>query len=280
MVEVAALAATAAAVLDSVAITATRRRTRSAASSGNLSSSPPAQRNSIATVFPSTKPASLKPLRNPAKRLAFGSGEPECRNPMTGIAGCCARAASGHAAAAPPSMVMNARLCTSVIATRFVMAGHSASEDPRERAYVRPSTSLPHQQRKTWMPRTRRGTTSDCAASLDHPIGEQLQRVGHGEAKGCGGFEIDDKLVSERELNRQITWACAPQDPIDVRCCRSHELELIDPIGHQTSTLGIEAERIDRGQAVSGRQCDNEVALCRRQRARRYDQAAALLSES
>jgi hypothetical protein len=32
-----------------------------------------------------------------------------CRNPTTGIAGCCARAASGHAAAAPPSSVMNSR---------------------------------------------------------------------------------------------------------------------------------------------------------------------------
>jgi hypothetical protein len=32
------------------------------------------------------------------------------KNPMVGIfAGCCARAASGHAAAAPPSSVMNAR---------------------------------------------------------------------------------------------------------------------------------------------------------------------------
>ena len=28
------------------------------------------------------------------------------RNPITGIAGCCARAASGHAAAAPPRSVM------------------------------------------------------------------------------------------------------------------------------------------------------------------------------
>jgi hypothetical protein len=28
---------------------------------------------------------------------------------MTGIADCCARAASGHAAAAPPSRVMNSR---------------------------------------------------------------------------------------------------------------------------------------------------------------------------
>jgi hypothetical protein len=31
------------------------------------------------------------------------------RNPITGIAGCCACAASGHAAPAPPSSVMNSR---------------------------------------------------------------------------------------------------------------------------------------------------------------------------
>ena len=31
------------------------------------------------------------------------------RNPITGIAGCCARAASGHAAAAPPSVKTNSR---------------------------------------------------------------------------------------------------------------------------------------------------------------------------
>ena len=38
-----------------------------------------------------------------------GSRDALCRNPITGIAGCCARAASGHAAAAPPSSVMNSR---------------------------------------------------------------------------------------------------------------------------------------------------------------------------
>ena len=37
------------------------------------------------------------------------SGDVALRNPITGIAGCCARAASGHAAAAPPSSVMNSR---------------------------------------------------------------------------------------------------------------------------------------------------------------------------
>ena len=36
------------------------------------------------------------------------------RNPITGIAGCCARTASGHAAAAPPSSVMNSRRSHSI----------------------------------------------------------------------------------------------------------------------------------------------------------------------
>ena len=36
------------------------------------------------------------------------------RNPITGIAGCCARAASGNAAAAPPSSVMNSRPAHSI----------------------------------------------------------------------------------------------------------------------------------------------------------------------
>jgi hypothetical protein len=53
-------------------------------------------------------------VRNAATRLAFGSGEPECRNPTTGIAGCCPRAVSGHAAA-PPRSVMNSRRLISCI---------------------------------------------------------------------------------------------------------------------------------------------------------------------
>jgi hypothetical protein len=40
------------------------------------------------------------------------AGERALSNPITGIAGCCARAASGHATAAPPSSAMNARRCS------------------------------------------------------------------------------------------------------------------------------------------------------------------------
>jgi hypothetical protein len=34
---------------------------------------------------------------------------PALRNPITGIAGCCSRAATGHVTAEPPSRVMNLR---------------------------------------------------------------------------------------------------------------------------------------------------------------------------
>src|SRR5262249_12735364 len=53
-------------------------------------------------------PASARPSLKAATRCAHSASDPGLRNPTTGIAACCARAASGHAAA-PPMSVMNSR---------------------------------------------------------------------------------------------------------------------------------------------------------------------------
>jgi hypothetical protein len=50
-------------------------------------------------------PPTLLPWRKAAMRCADSSGDRALRNPMTGIGPGCARAASGHAAAAPPRSV-------------------------------------------------------------------------------------------------------------------------------------------------------------------------------
>ena len=51
-----------------------------------------------------------QPLHKSGGPLARGRSRAAPKNPMVGsFAGCCARAASGHAAAAPPSSVMNSR---------------------------------------------------------------------------------------------------------------------------------------------------------------------------
>jgi hypothetical protein len=48
-------------------------------------------------------------VRKFAIRDHFVRGDAPLRTPIAGIAGCCARAASGQAAAPPPSSVMKSR---------------------------------------------------------------------------------------------------------------------------------------------------------------------------
>src|SRR5262249_1448372 len=109
IVEVAALAASAAESPPVATRMATERPASSAASAGSRSTWPSAHLYSIATFWPSTYPLSTKPRRNAATRCVVSSGDRALRYPITGIAGCCARAASGHAAAAPPRAKINAR---------------------------------------------------------------------------------------------------------------------------------------------------------------------------
>src|SRR5215469_16874914 len=108
IVAVAALAANAAGTV-AVAIAATRRRARSLASAGNLSISFSPERYKTDTFSPSTKPACLRPCRNP--RSCSSSIDRGARNPTTGIADCCACAASDHVAV-PPSNEMKVRRLT------------------------------------------------------------------------------------------------------------------------------------------------------------------------
>src|ERR1700730_973713 len=48
-------------------------------------------------------PVSRKPWRNATVNCVHSTAEELPRNPINGIAGCCARTICGHAAAAPPS---------------------------------------------------------------------------------------------------------------------------------------------------------------------------------
>src|SRR6516225_7164355 len=61
------------------------------------------------------------------KRSTDISGDAECSTPITGIADCCARAASGHVAA-PPSAAINSRRRI-WIAMRPSHGGHATGGD-------------------------------------------------------------------------------------------------------------------------------------------------------
>src|SRR5262249_1016614 len=63
----------------------------------------------IATFSPSTWPVSFRPWRNARSRSVNASGDTGWKNPTTGIAGCCARAASGQTATPLPRSAINSR---------------------------------------------------------------------------------------------------------------------------------------------------------------------------
>jgi len=109
IVAVACFAARAEALPPVATSTFTRRCTNSAANAGSRPYSPRAQRYSMVTFWPSKKPASPRPLRNARNTGPVSSGERALKNPITGLAACCARTENGHVTAVQPKSVMNSR---------------------------------------------------------------------------------------------------------------------------------------------------------------------------
>jgi len=94
-------------------ITSGRRSTNSFAKVCALSTLALVQRMSIRRLRPSTQPNSASPCKNATSHVRYSgtSSDQPSRTPIRRIVSiCCARAASGHAAA-PPIKVMNLRRC-------------------------------------------------------------------------------------------------------------------------------------------------------------------------
>jgi hypothetical protein len=99
---------TAGTAVPGVTITSTFSSTNSAAAAARCLVRLSTQRYSIATVRPSIQPSSPSRCAKAATSLLHTEGMPANKNPTLGIL-CCACAASGHAAAALPSSMMNSR---------------------------------------------------------------------------------------------------------------------------------------------------------------------------
>src|SRR6516164_2474855 len=104
---------TASSAVPDVTMTSTFSWTNSAAISTNRSSRPSPHRYSTAMVRPSIQPKSRNRCAKAATHWLQADGVVVPRNPIVGsFPACCARAATGHVAAAPPTRVMNSRRFT------------------------------------------------------------------------------------------------------------------------------------------------------------------------
>ena len=95
----------------------------------------------------------------------------------------------------------------------------------------------------------------------------------NGEAQRLGGVEIDYKLELGGQLNWQVSWLCAPQNAIDIRCSLSPLINIVCSIEHKAPSRDEKSERINSGQTVLGRELDDELTFECGDRTWQYDEA-------
>src|SRR5262249_13555677 len=129
------------------------------------------------------------PQRNDARCAAYHCAVVAPRSPIPGIVGCCARAASGHAAASPTS-VMNARRLPRNSIQKIPVESMTAVSSMRVRAA--------------------RGN------SFDHLVGAGEQSRRNVDSQRPCSFEVDEEVKFRRQYHGQLRWFLALHDPADV----------------------------------------------------------------
>src|SRR5262249_37141014 len=100
------------------------------------------------------------------------------------------------------------------------------------------------------------------------------ERGRHFKAERLRSLDINYQLVFRRHLHRQVTRLLALEDTVDVAGRAATWVDLIRPVGDQTTASDKVACEIDRGQSVAGCKCDDRIAMNERQCARRHDETS------
>ena len=82
------------------------------------------------------------------------------------------------------------------------------------------------------------------------------------------------EFILHRRLHWKVGRLFALKDAVDVAGRAPVWVDRIGPVRDKTAASDEEALRIDRGQFVAGRQRDDQIAMNKRRRAPRHDQAA------
>src|SRR5262249_39314771 len=218
-------------VLVSARMTSGASATNSAAYLRRRSGSAPLQRTSIRTLWPVLQPPSCRPC-SAAVRRACSSGSSALRvmstPPRRIRSRCCARAASGHAIAAPPNNVMNSRrLARNSIRKRFGINGAPVSSTPVRSAH---------------------------GNSFDHLVGAGQERFGDRQPERLGGRQIDHEIELSRLLDRNVAWLCPAQNLVDVVGGTPEQGRPVCSIGHQTRRFDGLPRAVHRRQPRGQRQ--------------------------
>src|SRR5262249_37170594 len=147
------------------------------------------------------------------------------KNPITGIADCCARAAIGHNTAAPSSVMNSRRLARNSIRKRF-----GINDPPVSSTRVRSAPMATHSIT----------SSARCWSS-----------AGHVEAECLRSLEIDRQREFDRGLDGKVGWLRALKDTIGIDRCAPKIINLVIPVGQQAAKFSEVTERIHRRKTVA-----------------------------
>src|SRR3982750_1444037 len=109
--------------------------------------------------------------------------------------------------------------------------------------------------------------------SFDDFVRARQQRRRKLKIEGLGGLQVDDQFVLVRSLYREVRRLFALENAIDVAGCAPELVGDIRAIGDQAAAGDVVARGVNRGQSVTGRQRDDQIAMEQSPRGRRDDQA-------
>src|SRR5262249_46301107 len=99
-----------------------------------------------------------------------------------------------------------------------------------------------------------REQTQQGGSLFDHTVGAGEQRIGEGKTECLRGLEIDRHPELDWQLDWQVVWLGAFQDAIDIRRGAWVIIEHFVSVGQQATDFSEEAERVDGGETIAGRQ--------------------------
>src|SRR5215831_4124311 len=182
---------------------------------------------------PSLQPSSRSRSRNAAVHSLCPGAPPEPSNPMTGTGEPSARIAKGQVTAALLNSVMNSRRLIPNL--KF----------------------LPH-----WC-------CERVPRLFDHLVGAGKKRFRKRQSERVCRLEVYDQLEFGRQLNRQVGGVGALENAIGIRCCAAEQIRRIVAERYQASALREVAIAVNRREAASARQIDDELAISQRHGMRR-----------
>src|SRR6516165_3330414 len=113
---------------------------------------------------------------------------------------------------------------------------------------------------------------------FDGLVSAKQDRWGYRKAERLGGLEVHDHLKFGRELHREIARLLAAQNAIDIGCCTTNGVCLVDSVGEQPAVSGKVRSPIDRRYVVSGRRQYDRRATHVCEHTRHDDKAASRLA--